>query len=301
MRKLIAVAAVLAVTSAHAAEELKFGDVNYFIKQGQFNIVTDLNQTFEKQKFQSNTTVTRGYNLDATFAYGITDKLNAFVGTTYAYDRKTDDKTGGQNEYNSDGFSNPALGLNYRLQNQNEAMYNVDFGAVAKINVQDAETGAFPSKDGNYADPNNSLELNARMGRKWNEANEWQLAVGGIWNMDGESKNKGTGVKVDEDGSYDLYLRGTYQYRPVNEFMMLFSAQATQIGERDVKPHGGTKNTLDSHTDLDFKFQAKYLITDSIIGKFNLGASHLDKITTDTASINTRLQNYFGVGADFLF
>lgn len=303
MRKLIAVAAVLAVTSAHAAEELKFGDVNFFIKQGQINLVTDLNQTFEKEKFQGNTTVTRGYNLGATAFYGITDKLNAFVGLTYAYDRKTDDKTGGLNQYMSDGLANPALGVNYRLQNQNEAMYNVDFGAVARINIEESERGTLDGNDGNFAEPNNSLELNGRMGRKWNEANEWQLAVGGIWKMDGEStvKDSAGDTDLDEDGSLDLYLRATYQYRPVNEFMVLLSAQATQVGEQDLKPEGGSKITVDSHIDMDFVFQAKYLITDNFIGKFNVGVSRLEEVGVESDDIENRLRNFYGIGADFLF
>lgn len=307
MRKLIAVAAVLAMTSAHAAEELKFGDVNYFLKQGQFNVAADLNQTFEKTKVAGNAEVTRGYNLETAFGYAFTDKLNAFVGLTYAYDRNTRDKTSSptdpaEGRFYSDGLANPALGVNYRLQTQNEAMYNVDFGAVARVNIEDAETGSFSKNDGNYANARNSLELNARMGRKWNEANEWQLAVGGIYNLDGESKFKSnTGsTKVDEDASLDLFLRATYQYRPVNEFMVLLSVQATQVGERDLKS-GGTKDTYDSHTDLDFKFSAKYLVTDNVIAKFNWGVSALEEVENKSGDRENRLRSFFGLGAEFLF
>lgn len=308
MRKLIAVAAVLAITSAHAAEELKFGDVNYFLKQGQFNVAADLNQTFDKNKVAGNSQATRGYNLETTFGYAFTDKLNAFVGLTYAYDRRTQDKTSNPptdptaRSFYSDGLANPALGVNYRLQNQNEAMYNVDFGLVGRFNIEDAETGSFDKNDGNFADPNHSVELNARMGRKWNEANEWQLAVGGIYNLDGESKLKSnTGsTDVDEDASLDLFLRATYQYRPVNEFMVLMSLQATQVGERDLKTNAG-KDTYDSHIDMNFRFTAKYLITDNVIGKFNWGVSRLEEVETKTSDIENRLQNFFGFGAEFLF
>ncbi len=311
MRKLIAVAAVLAITSAHAAEELKFGDVNYFLKQGQKNVTADISQTFYKQNDKNQTpatkTVTRGYLLDTTLGYAFTDRLNAFVGLSYAYDLKTDDKTTTSNgKFYSDGLANPAVGLNFRLQNQNEAMYNVDFGAVARINVQDSEKGSSvgqSKEDGNFADGRNSLELNARMGRKWNEANEWQLAVGGIYHQDGETTlNASAGdTDIDEDSSYDLFLRATYQYRPVNEFMVLTSLQATQVGERDIKPQGASKDTLDAHTNFDFKFTAKYLVTDNVIGKFNWGVSHLGKIETKNETITNRLQNFFGFGVDYLF
>jgi hypothetical protein len=309
MRKLIAVAAVLAFSSAHAAEELKFGDVNYFLKQGEKNVTADLSQTFYKQNAGGDKSVTRAYQLDTTLAYAFSDQLNAFVGLSYAYDRTTIDKTFGgpagpqEDRFYSDGLANPALGVNYRLQNQNSSMYNVDLGAVACINIEDAETGSFDSNDGNFADPNHSIELNARMGRKWNEANEWQLAVGGIYNLDGESteKTNAGSTDVDEDASYDLFLRATYQYRPVNEFMVLLSAQATQVGERDVKPEGAAKDTIDSHTNLDFKFTAKYLINDGFIGKFNWGVSRLAELESDSGDVDNRLQNFFGVGVDFLF
>lgn len=302
MRKLIAVAAVLAFSSAHAAEELKFGDVNYFLKQGEKNVTADLSQTFYKQNDGGDKTVTRAFQLDTTAAYAITDQFNAFVGLSYAYDRVTKDKSGNTERFNSDGLANPAFGANFRLQNQNTSMYNVDFGAVARINIEDAEIGS-TGEDGNFADPNNSLELNARMGRKWNEANEWQLAVGGVYNMDGEStaKTAGGDVDVDEDASYDLFLRATYQYRPINEFMVLLSAQATQVGERDVKPEGASKDTIDSHTNVDLKFTAKYLINDGIIGKFNWGVSRLAELETDSGDVDNRHQNFFGLGVDFLF
>lgn len=312
MRKLIAVAAVLAFTTAHAAEELKFGDVNYFLKQGQVGVSADVNQTFLSEKVLGTKLVTRGYNIDANVAYAISDKLNAFVGLQYAYDKKIEDKTTSSNgRYNEDGLANPALGVNYRLQNQNEAMYNVDFGAVARFALQDAEKGNSTGQDkndGNNASPGNSLELNARMGRKWNEANEWQLAVGGVYNMDGEYTIKDTAgdIDVDQDASLDLFIKATYQYRPVNEFMVLLSAQATQVGAQDGDINGGGgKLNKDSHIDTDLRFTAKYLITENLIGRFNYGAARLQEYDVKTAagtdSVNHRTANFFGLGVDLLF
>jgi hypothetical protein len=311
MRKLIAVAAVLAFTSAHAAEELKFGDVNYFLKQGQLGVTADVNQTFLKEKVLGTKLVTRGYNIDTNFAYAINDRLNAFVGLQYAYDKKTgDNNSGTDGKYYSDGLANPALGVNYRLQNQNEAMYNVDFGAVVRFGLEDAEKGTSTGQDkndGNNATGSNSLELNARMGRKWNEANEWQLAVGGVYNMAGDyTINDAAGdIDVDTDASYDLFLRATYQYRPVNEFMVLLSAQATQVGAVDGDIDGGGKLNRDTHVDVDLRFTAKYLITDNVIGKFNYGAARLQpydvKTAAGTDSVNQRMSNFFGLGVDLLF
>lgn len=318
MRKLIAVAAVLAVTSAHAAEELKFGDVNYFLKQGQVGATADVTQTHLNEKVLGTKYVTKSVNVDANVAYAFTDKLNAFVGLQYAYDKEVKDVTNKQangnytnGRYYEDGLANPAVGVNYRFQNQNEAMYNVDFGAVARINIEDAERGDSAGEDkndGNHAVGNNSLELNARMGRKWNEANEWQLAVGGVYNMDGDYTINGVGgdTDIDTDASFDLFIKGTYQYRPVNEFMVLISAQATQVGAQDGDiSGGGGKLDKDSHIDMDLRFTAKYLITDNLIGKFNYGAARLQEYDVKTAggtdSVNQRRSNFFGLGVDLLF
>jgi len=310
MRKMIAVAAVLAVTTAHAAEELKFGDINYFLKAGEFNVAADLNQTYLKESIKGAAQVTRGLNLDTRFAYAISDKLNAFVGLTYAHDRDTRDKSGANNgRFYSDGLANPALGVNYRFQNQNEARYNVDFGAVARIGIEDAETGTLTGNsksDVNFAQGRDSIELNARVGRKWNEANEWQLAVGGIHHMEGESTLVGvTDQKRDEESSLDLYVRAAYQYRPVNEFMVLLSAQATEVGEREVQVKGTNQKVKeDRHVDLNFGFSAKYLVTENFIAKFNYNIFRLptyDIKDGTTSSVGNRHANVFGLGVDFLF
>ena len=310
MRKLIAAAAVLAVTSAHAAEELKFGDLNYFLKQGQFNVLVDANSGFSKET--GNTTYEkRGYTFDTQLAYAINDRLNAFVGLSYAWDMEVEDKTKDNTnaDFSQDGLANPAIGLNYRLFDQGSSAYNFDLGAVARIAIEDAEVGSSigqNSKDGNNASSRNALELNARMGRKWNEANEWQLAGGLVYFQDGEYTAKETtgDVKVDEDSSMDLFLRASYQYRPVNEFMVLVSAQATRVGEVDSKA-SGVKTTEDSHIDLDFRFTAKYLICENFIGKFNYGQARNSNYDSKTAGVKTeidkRRESFYGLGVDFLF
>jgi hypothetical protein len=315
MRKLIAAAALLAVTSVNAAEELKFGDVNYFLKSGQINAAADVLSTYERsyQKSLPLRNENRGFIIDSIFSYAFTNQFNAFVGIKYAYDLESEDHTDASAhvaDINNSGLGNPSLGANYRLFNQNEVGYNFDLGVVAKIGVQDAKRGTYSgvnSTNGNYADGRDSVELNARMGRKWNEANEWQVAAGVVYSLDGDYTLKTTAgnTKVDQDSSVDAYLRTTYQYRPVNEFMMLVSAQATQVGEAKGKVHGGVNTSADSHLDLDFRFTAKYLITSSFIGKFHYGMSHNADYQAQTyntkGEITQRRENFFGLGVDFLF
>lgn len=312
MRKMIVVGAVLAIASAHAAEELQFGDVNYFIKQGQINLSADVNSVYNKNTINGTSLVNRGVVTNTTAAYAFSDKLNAFVGLSYAYDNESRDLTTQTNEdFSNDGFANPALGVNYRLFNQNEAMYNFDLGAVARIGVQDAEAGSSTgrnSKDGNFATGRDSLELNARMGRKWNEANEWQLAGGVVYNAEGNSTNRvvaGADQKLTEKSSVDGFIRTTYQYRPINEFMTLLSLQATQVADATSKIKSGGNIKSQSHLDIDFNFIAKYLITDNFIAKFKYAQGRNSdikrRVSGASSNIEKRREDSFGLGVEFLF
>lgn len=304
MKSMIAVAGLLAVSAA-SAQELKFGDTNYFLKAHQQNVTFDFSQQYYKSADKANNnSETRGNLFSATYSYAFTDQFNAFVGLDYIINNQTEDKTNDQNSYYSNGLANPTLGLNYRAMNQTSSRYNLDFGLVGKFNIEDAERGSFGPgpKDGNYADGRNSLELNARMGRKWNEANEWQLAAGFVYFQDGEYKQRAAGgnTTIDQDSSQDIYLRATYQYRPVNEFMILLSAQATRVGEVD----GDIKN--DEHVDMDFRFTAKYLILENFIAKFNYGMSrNSDYDVQPKGGVKDeekkRRENFFGLGVDYLF
>lgn len=310
MRKMIVAAAVLAVTSAHAAEELKFGDLNYFFKAGQVNALANVSSVYQKEKVLGTMEETRGYVIDTQLTYGVSDQLNVFLGLDYAYDLQTE--TAGNPDFNSDGLANPELGAIYRLMNQSSTAYNVDLGAVVRFGIEDAETGSATgpgvSDDGNFADGRNSLEVLARIGRKWNEANEWQLAAGVQYFMEGESTIVGpTDTDLDDDSSMDMYLRASYQYRPVNEIMFLLSAQATQVGEAVSETSSGPtiKRTADSHMNIDFRFTTKYLVTDNTIVKFNYGMSrNADydlKVGATSDDVTNRRENFFGLGVDFLF
>ena len=305
MKKLIVVAAILA-TSAQASSGLDFGDLNYFIKSGQFNLTSNLNviQTEVTNESSGVDFETNGYVVDNRFGYGLADNLNAFVGLDYAFNYETE--TSGSSDADNGGLSNPYAGVNYRLMNQKDSAFNLDFGAVARLQIIDAEVGTF-GDDGTFNRGNHALELNSSIGRKWNEANEWRVTAALIHNFDGEFEaNSGTSTDVETDASQDLSLTAAYQYRPVQEFMMGVAVQATQIGEVDSENKDtNAKITDDSHLDFNFTFTAKYLITDTFIAKFNYGQSRLseyDRSTNGTDSEQKdRFAHYYGFGIDWLF
>lgn len=312
MRRLIAAAALLSVTTVNA-EELKFGDVNYFLKTGQINLAMSASETYDKETLFSSgaNPQTRAFVFDPRAGYGITDRLNVYVGLDYAYKRFTRDlKNRSNGRFYSDGFANPVIAGNYRFLSQSEHPVNVDFGAVARVSIGDGKVGSSvgdDKKSGNFNDGRSSLELNARVGHKWNEANEWQAAAGVVYHTTGTTQyreNAGTDV-VDSDSSFDTFLRGTYQYRPVNEFMILLSAQATNVGEISGEDQGNGKWNADSHLDFVGTFQTKYLITENFIAKFTLSQSHLSnydvKLSDTDDEIKKRRQASWGLGVDFLF
>lgn len=305
MKKLIVVAAAVLATSAHASSGLDFGDLNYFLKSGQFNLTSNFNVlNAEVTDEASDTDYERnGYIIDNRFGYGLADNLNAFVGLDYALHYETE--TPGSSDADNSGMSNPYVGVNYRLMNQSDSAFNLDFGAVGRLNFMDAEFGT-AGKDGNFIRGNHALEINSSIGRKWNEANEWRLTAALIHNFDGEYEDTALGEDVDTDASQDLSLTAAYQYRPVQEFMMAVAVQALQVGEVDSDVKGlSTKVTDDSHLDFNFTFTAKYLITEKFIAKFNYGQSRLaeyDRSISGTDSEQKdRHQMYYGFGIDWLF
>jgi hypothetical protein len=315
MRKFFAATIVLAATSIHAAQELKFGDVNYFLKSGEKNASLDVLSTYEKQKQSGEFTETRGVLVDTKLGYGIADNLNVYLGLNYAYDKETENKTTTTDgSYNSDGLSNPSVAVNYRLLNQNESRYNFDLGAVANLVVMDQEVGSATGQDvedGNNADGQNSLELNARIGRKFNEANEWQLAGGLVYHLAGDFKQLGTGSDsdndVEKDAFYMAFVRATYQYRPVNEFMMLLSAEYNRFGDQDGKVKSSPASDIkqDPYQDIHLVFQAKYLILDNLIVKFTFREDRLEDQSLTVGGVNAdvkrRRSNRFALGVDYLF
>lgn len=306
MKKFLALAAMMVIGTAHA-EELKFGDMNYFLKQGQFNIGADAIRNNETARLAKTTDVeVDGYLLNTHYAYAFTDSLNVTLGLNFLLDGETDKPS-----VDASGLQNPTIGANYRLINQSAAGVNVDFGAVASVKVQEREVAA-SNKDGNsinpylssYADPRNSLEVNARVGKKWNEANEFYLLAGAVYHMDGEYKQLGD-TKNDMDSSLDFKLGATYQYRPVHEFMMALSLNATRFGEMD-----GTDSSSDitrtDFIDYQFGFTAKYLINESLIAKFIFTHDRRDSFTvendtTGDIKFDKRNAGQYGLGIDYIF
>jgi hypothetical protein len=305
MKKVLAVAAALIASTAQATSGLDFGDLNYFLKTSQFNLTSNISIVNAELTDQNSKTQyeTNGYVVDNRVGYGIADNLNVFVGLDFAFDYKVEQK-GSQNSHNG-GLSNPYLGANYRLLNQKDSMINLDFGAVARVRLMDAEYG-YGGKSGTFNRGNHSLELNSSIGQKWNEANEWRLTAAVTRQFAGDvDVNSQSGTQnADIDASTDFSLTAGYQYRPVQEFMMNLNAQAQRIGEIDSKS-GGANITQDSHMDYNFTFSAKYLITDNFIAKFNYGQSHLsnyDQTTSGTVSTQQhRSFTYYGWGVDWLF
>lgn len=307
MKKMIAVLAMLSA-SALNAQELNFGDINYFLKQGEFNIAADINSTYYKETSNDVTLQTLGTLFETRYGFGVLDNLNFYLGVDYAFDRKVENKTTPINaDIGQEGFANPALSANYRLLNQRDSMVNLDFGLEGRFNLQDAETGysvGQDSKDGNFADGRNSFQFNTRVGRKWNDSNEWQLAGGVTRHTSGERTDLMADEKVDIESSTDFFLKATYQYIPVDEFMMALSVRATRVGEVDTDLSGSETNT-DSYTDLDFTFRAKYFITKGFIASFQYGmsrnANYDVKSDFGNYEVRKRRENYYGLGVDLLF
>lgn len=309
MKNLFAAAALLAVGTV-GAQELKYGDLNYFYKQGQLDAGIAVNMLHEKQVADIGANQFKLYSLgyigSVKATYGVMDKVNAFVQTEYAYELNTDDGNGGRS-FNSDGVRNVGLGADYRLFNQNDHMFNLDVGAVVKAPTEDATRGVNVGsfKDGNYADAGNSVELHAKAGRKWDLANEVFFLAGVVYNMDGDVKQyTGSGpTQIDYDSSIDYKLSANYQWRPVNTFMVGFGAGATYFGEKEVRsPNLTFDGTQGSHLDFNFNFVAKYLVTDHMIVSFNMMNTRLADYDVSTQIEGTKRTSYgYGLGVNYLF
>jgi hypothetical protein len=309
MKKFLAAAAVLVVTSVHA-EELKFGDLNYFLKQGQINVGADAIMNNEPSRNGAVDNEVDGYLFETHAGYALNDSLNFTLGLNYLFDGMTKIGKNSSNT-NDDGFQNPKFGANYRVLNQNDFGVNFDVGAVASVKLIDREVGS-ANKDGNsinpiltnYGEPRNTLDVNARLGKKWNEANEFYFTGGVAYHMDGSYKQL-EGETVDMDASLDFKLSAFYQYRPVNEFMMTLGIASIRVGEMDGN-NGVTNTTKTSHIDHQVVFNAKFLVNESLIVKFITtqdNRSNFD-VTKDVGATETYSKRHalqYGLGLDFIF
>ena len=294
MKRFLAVSAILAATSAQAVE-LKFGDLNYFFKQNQANIGVDVSTSTYQYRTGGAKIEKEGYVAQTHVNVGFTDDLYLSLDVDYDWKMKT---KGAGRSFHEDGFTSPRLGVNYRLLKQDNTGFNLDFGGFYRLaSLKEATRGA-NGRDGNASNARDAAEANVRLGKKWNEANEFYVLAGLIHNLEGEYDVKG-GAKVDQDSSTDYYVGAFYQYRPVNEFMLRIGGTATKIAE--IKNDNGTKFKTTDHLDMRFTFNAKYLLTESMIANFNYAQSNLQDYKEDGVKVNRRHGHQFGVGVDFLF
>lgn len=293
MKKLIALAVVLTATVAQA-EELKFGDANYFFKQNQVNLSANFLNVRDTQSIDGTRTSIRGWHNDLTATFGLLDDVNIFANVGYNYDVEVT-TNGVSREFNQDGATNPAIGGIKRILNQNDGDFNVDLGASYRFSFEDEQRGALAGgreKEGNAALGRNALEVFARVGNKWNEANEWQFIGGLVYNQAGDHMQydlaTGANQEWDDESSFDMYARAVYQYRPVNEFMINLTLQGTRVGET-TSTIRNTDVEQDAHLDLELKFTAKYLVLNNLIVRVVLGESNRQaydyKVTGDRKSV----------------
>lgn len=313
MKKLFALLALTVVGSSQA-QKLSFGDVNYFLKKNQFQLSAEANQEHNRFKSGGTDYRLRGEVYSTRLNYALADNLNVFAGLSYNRDMEFASETGGNKSASAfqDGLRNPSLGLNYRFIQQGEnSGVNFDLGLGYDFGLEDEKfagtAGNGSKKNGNAANGRNSSEINLRVGRKWNEANEWQVAAGLVRNYEGDRERLvvgGASSKTDLDASWDQFIRATYQYRPVKEMMFLLSWQTTRVGEFD-ETNSTTKFERESVIDHDFTFRAKYLITENFIARFNYTAGRLSEVDYDINGVKndltSRRRSTFGLGVDFLF
>lgn len=305
MKKFLALAAMLVVGSVQA-EELKFGDLNYFLKQGQFNAGVDAivhNETVRLDNGTKTDYDIDGYIFQTHFGYAVLNNLNVTFGLDYILEGETEPAGGASS--NVQGLQNPWIGGNFRIVDQNTAGVNVDVAAKATFKVIDREVNG-GSTDGNMfsplfsrlGDPRNTLDLAAKIGKKWNEANEFQIHAGVLYHMDGEFDQKGPSAEsgLEVDSSIDFKLGANYQYRPVHEFMMNIGLNAIRFSEYEIE---GDK--VSDHLDFQIVFDAKYLVTESTIAKFIFTHQNNSEFDIEGADIDQRQGQQYGLGVDFLF
>ena len=301
MKKFLALAALISVGSVHA-EELKFGDLNYFLKAGQFNLGADVIVNNEAARLNETTkTEVNAFFVNTHYAYALSDVFNVTLGVNYLHDGET--KFGTLTSTDTAGLQNPTLGLNYRVLQQNNSGVNFDLGAVASVKLMDREAddngNMIDPVLSNYFEPRNSLDLTARVGKKWNEANEFYLLGGANYHAEGEYDDV-NGSETELDSSIDFKLGGFYQYRPVNEFMMTLGLTGVRYSEYDREVGPATIESED-HIDYQFSFNAKYLITDKVIAKFIFTQDRREDYDLGATKIDRRNGAQYGLGFDILF
>lgn len=306
MRKFLICGLLLSAASAQS-QTLKFGDLNYFLTAGQVNVGAGVLWNNENSKISGVKQEAEAYLVDANFNYGLADNLTLKLGLGYAFLAEAKD---GDVTWDVDGLRALELGAEARLMDQKSAGINLDFGVNAKINeIFDREFGgSSPKKDGNAFDPlmstqdetRSSLEVYGKAGLKTDEANEFLLRAGVVYNKSSDVKDLSAGDDVEMDSSLDLKLGAFYQYRPVNEAMFTLGLEGIRYGEMDSEI-AGIKMTRESFTDVRLSFAAKFLVNENLIARFDLTKDRRDTIEVEGMTVKKRQSTQYGLGVDFLF
>ena len=304
----------LVMLSTAQAQDLKFGDLNYFLKSGQINAGADLSIGNESMRREGTGDVRiNGYFTDAKLAYGIMDQLNAFIKLQYLYAVDTE-ISGGSGSFDTTGFQNPEFGGQFRVLNQADAGFNFDLAAIVGLQVLERNAGSFsPQHDGDLpnpaystrGEPRNTLELNGRLGKKWNIANEFSVLAGVVYHQEGDYEDQENDGTATIESSIDLKSGVYYQYCPVDELRMGLGLTGIYIGETDGNNGNGLKATGTSHLDLKLSFDAKYLINEGLIVKFMMNQERRGdfefETTSGDVSVEKRKSFNYGLGLDLLF
>src|SRR5690349_15974665 len=104
MKKMFIAALALAISSVHA-EELMFGDLNFFVPGQRFILSADANHATYKESFAGDIAENEHYDLNARLNYGLSDTFNLFAGLGYNFQDDTD--LGKGDDVSSDGLENP--------------------------------------------------------------------------------------------------------------------------------------------------------------------------------------------------
>ncbi len=300
MKKFALVALVLASSTSFAQT---FGDLNYFQKQGSFLYKGSFSST-------TSTTVQKSSNIKFEeesipfknqLSFGVLDNLNVFAEVSYKFGRNLRQNNNIISEDN--GFTNPALGANYRLINSD---LFVDLFAKVNGRIMDSEKGV-SKKDGNSADAADFKgEVGVAVGKKISDLHEVRFALSAAHSMEGEYTTLSSPeTKTDTDSVTDFAFAANYQYRPVETFMFDFGYNATFFGETSEKT-GASKSTRESHLDHMLSAKAKAQVNDSLVVSLFVTESiylpdYDGKTNGGKDEIKRRKYSDFGIGLDLLF
>ena len=306
MKMLALVALTLASASAFAQQKL--GDLNFFQKQGSFYYQGSFGSTnyISTSKLTNVETKKEGLHLTNQLSYGVLNNLNVFAEVTYFHNNQNKVQGSSNAGYN-DGFSNPGVGLNYRILSNAPGFLDV-FGKVNK-RLQDAERASLVKKDGNAsgaADMN--VQVGAAFGYAYSLLHEYRFTVGANHFFDGEYEQKVDGAastKEDTDAQTNFFAKANYQYRPMDVFMWDFAYTYERLAESSRKNNLGVKTTYDARNIHNLGIRAKYMVTESILVSVKYDTAYLQDYNGKIGASNDKIKRQkfytYALGLDLLF